>query len=761
MAIKLKNNKFIYFLCLIILISSLFAQTIIIPELVRGYVYRKTSFIESIEFKSNLFDFYGTLMDSYSKYGAGENSDRFKEISKTDIQNRLKVHEDEYNSIKVQLDQIKENEKRDANKDVNNGVINDVISDVTNDGVNKITTGEGTFYSIPELGDFKTYDEGLTLFNNKIPKPTEEDAKKELLSEKKSSYQSLEKVFDIYKNFQYVIYNGENDEILKTNLEKEFSNSEEIKNLQKDARFYVLFDGVKAGNILENITGTINGNYFSDYDSRSYDAVKSEKIKLLIMLPQKLYYQDNIKQAEDRFLYGQNNFMKFAISEGVAVVLLLLSLVYVIKHRRNLIDNFVVRAYKEMWLEMKLVLNIFIAYLLNFFTSLVFNFYGAEEKIVLSIYFIMCTYILLRKRVKLIGIKGVIKESSVLYRLFNQVKKVFLVKSIGIKVSIFVLLTLVFIFALFLIPISRSLTLSIIIILVYIIPYLALVGYYGMKFTVGFSKIVKGSEMICSGDLNYQIDEKQIGTLGTLAKNINSIKSGLEKSIKNETKSERMKTELITNVSHDLKTPLTSIINYVDLIKKGNLSSEDIQDYIKIIDRKSQRLKTLIEDLFEASRAASGEIDLNMERLDIVALLKQSLAEFEERIKDCSLDFRVNAPSEKIYVMVDGKRTWRVFENQIINILKYSLDNTRVYINVEKHEDEVVIVMKNISAFEIDFNNEEITERFKRGDKSRNTEGSGLGLAISKGLTELQGGEFNVEVDGDLFKTIMKFPIVG
>ncbi|WP_238882166.1 sensor histidine kinase KdpD [Clostridium sp. YIM B02551] len=748
MAIKLKNNKFIYFLSLIILISSLFAQTIIVPELIRGYGYRNLNFMDSDNFKSNLFDFYNTLMGSYSKYGAGEDSDRFKEISKTDIQNRLKVHEDEYNSIKVQLDQIKENEKNDSSNTVNNGVTNEVI------------TGGVTTYGVPELGNFNTYAEGLALFNN-LHKATEEDVKKEILSEKKSEYQSIEKTLDIFKNFQYVIYNGENNEILKTNLENEFSNSEAIKNLEKEARFYALFDGGKAGNILENVTGTINGNYFNNYDSRSFDAVKNEKVKLLIMLPQKLYYQDNIKQAENQFLYGQNNFMKFAISEGVAVVLLLLSLIYVIKHRRNLIDNFVVRAYEKLWLEMKLVLNIFIAYVVNFFTSILFNFYGTEEIIVLSSYFIICTYILLRKRVKLVGIKGVIKESSVLYRLFNQVKKVFLVKSIGIKVSIFVLLTLLFIFALFLIPISRSLTLSIIIILVYIIPYLALVGYYGMKFTVGFSKIVKGSEMICSGDLNYQIDEKQIGTLGTLAKNINSIKSGLEKSIKNETKSERMKTELITNVSHDLKTPLTSIINYVDLIKKGNLSSEDIQDYIKIIDRKSQRLKTLIEDLFEASRAASGEIDLNMERLDIVALLKQSLAEFEEKIKEGSLDFRVNTPSEKIYVMVDGKRTWRVFENQIINILKYSLDNTRVYINVERHENEVVIIMKNISAYEIDFNNDEITERFKRGDKSRNTEGSGLGLAISKGLTELQRGEFNVEVDGDLFKTIMKFPIVG
>ena len=282
--------------------------------------------------------------------------------------------------------------------------------------------------------------------------------------------------------------------------------------------------------------------------------------------------------------------------------------------------------------------------------------------------------------------------------------------------------------------------------------YICSMGYFVFKFTGSFNKIVLGAHKISQGDLNYQIEGSSIAVLDVLAKDINNMRSGLGNAIQNEVKSERMKTELITNVSHDLKTPLTSIINYVDLIKKGDFSKEEIEDYIKIIDRKSQRLKVLIEDLFEASSAASGEMELNIEKLDIIALLKQSIAEFEEKIKISKLDFRINIPNEKVYVMVDGKRTWRIFENQISNILKYSLDNTRVYINLEESEDRIIIIFKNISAYEIDFNEDEITERFKRGDQSRHTEGSGLGLAISKGLTELQDGLFKIKVDGDLFK---------
>ncbi|MGL5506391.1 MAG: sensor histidine kinase, partial [Paraclostridium sp.] len=223
-------------------------------------------------------------------------------------------------------------------------------------------------------------------------------------------------------------------------------------------------------------------------------------------------------------------------------------------------------------------------------------------------------------------------------------------------------------------------------------------------------------------------------------------------------KSERMKTELITNVSHDLKTPLTSIINYVDLIKKEeNIEPEYLKDYVNVLDNKSKRLKIIIEDLFEASKASSGNIDLNIEKLDLNQLLRQSIGENEEKLNDTKLILKVSIPKEPVYINCDGKRMYRVFENLLINISKYSLSNTRVYIDIHQTSDKIFIFMKNISSYELNFQADEIIERFKRGDLARNTEGSGLGLAIARDLVELQGGKFNIEIDGDLFKVKIEF----
>ena len=277
-----------------------------------------------------------------------------------------------------------------------------------------------------------------------------------------------------------------------------------------------------------------------------------------------------------------------------------------------------------------------------------------------------------------------------------------------------------------------------------------------IKDLVYLDKIIVGAKAAVEGKLNYKIDEKGRGHLRELAHDINNIKEGLRKSVENEMKSENMKTELITNVSHDLKTPLTSIINYIDLLKRENIESENARDYVSILDKKSQRLKVLIEDLFEASKAASGAMELNIARIDIGELLKQALGENDERFKESKLEVKLNVPEDKVFINGDGKRLYRVFENLLSNIVKYSLSNTRVYIDMLKENDEVTIIMKNISAYELMFDTNEITNRFKRGDASRSTEGSGLGLAIAKSIVELHNGSFKIEADGDLFKSIIK-----
>lgn len=286
-------------------------------------------------------------------------------------------------------------------------------------------------------------------------------------------------------------------------------------------------------------------------------------------------------------------------------------------------------------------------------------------------------------------------------------------------------------------------------------------SYYILKKLWYLSYIMDGTQRIKNGDIHHKL--KLIGedNFTTLADNINNIRDGLDKAIDNQLKSERMKSELITNVSHDLKTPLTSIINYVELIKKEeNISPGYLKDYVNVLDSKSKRLKILIEDLFEASKASSGNIELNMEKIDLTQLLRQSIGEMEEKLSEASLDLKINMPEEKTYVRADGRRLYRVLENLLINISKYSLPNTRVYIDIIEEDNKVKLTMKNISSYELNFDPEEIMERFKRADDSRNTEGSGLGLAIARDLVNLQGGTFSIDIDGDLFKSIVEFDII-
>ena len=270
------------------------------------------------------------------------------------------------------------------------------------------------------------------------------------------------------------------------------------------------------------------------------------------------------------------------------------------------------------------------------------------------------------------------------------------------------------------------------------------------------------TDEISLGNFNQHM-ELNLGIFNPILEKLNSISEGFKIAVDEEIKSQNLKTELISNVSHDLKTPLTSIISYIDLLKKENDMSETQKEYIEILEQKSQRLTLLIEDLFEASKAASGNISFNKSSLDLVSLLRQTIAENENEISASGLLFKIQLPDseQKIICNLDGKRTYRIFDNLISNILKYSLPSSRVYIDVSFNMNKVLIVFKNISAYEMNFNPNDIAERFVRGDKSRNTDGSGLGLSIAKSFTELQGGEFNIYIDGDLFKVAISFEVIN
>lgn len=271
-----------------------------------------------------------------------------------------------------------------------------------------------------------------------------------------------------------------------------------------------------------------------------------------------------------------------------------------------------------------------------------------------------------------------------------------------------------------------------------------------------YGQILKTTSTLAEGRLDIPI-EGDAGIFAPVQEELVKIQSGFRKAVEREVKSERMKTDLVTNVSHDLKTPLTAIITYVDLLKNEE-DEEKRREYIGILERKSQRLKVLIEDLFEISKATSRSVTLHFMDLDIIGLLKQVELEYDRDIKAADLHIRWSLPGEKVILKLDSQKAYRVFENLLVNITKYALPHTRVYIDVEETEQEAVIRMKNVSAAELDFDTEEITDRFVRGDASRNTEGSGLGLAIARSFTELMHGTLQISTEADLFRVEIRFP---
>lgn len=293
--------------------------------------------------------------------------------------------------------------------------------------------------------------------------------------------------------------------------------------------------------------------------------------------------------------------------------------------------------------------------------------------------------------------------------------------------------------------------------IIYIILTIATV-VFGVIFKATVAEIKLRYYLQELADGNMDTIPEESGPFTTSINNINKINTGLQKNVNEILKSERLKTELITNVSHDLKTPLTSIISYVSLLKELNIDNDKAQEYISIIESKSKRLKVLIDDLFEASKLSSGHMKLDKMYSDIVALLDQTLGELSYKIEEAEIEFIVSTSSDSILANIDGQKMWRVFDNLINNILKYSAKNTRAYVDIKEEEKTVTITFKNVANYNMNFDADELFERFKRGDPSRTTEGSGLGLSIAKSIVELHGGIMNIVTDGDLFKISIVLP---
>ena len=370
------------------------------------------------------------------------------------------------------------------------------------------------------------------------------------------------------------------------------------------------------------------------------------------------------------------------------------------------------------------------------------HYNSAKYLFPLTIFLAACGLLLVLSLVKHLKNRTFIKHSltyKVFHKVFSFFKDVYNSGSVAVKTIVIVIgYPLIVAATFFMFPVT-----------------IGLAAWFSLKKVKEFNAIKEGVQRVKSGDLLYSINITGEGELVKLAADINSVTDGLNKAVEVGVKSERLKTELITNVSHDIRTPLTSIITYVDLLKQETNPAK-VQEYVEVIDQKSQRLKVLTDDLFEASKASSGSMPVNLERIDLVSLITQALGEVDEKIQERKLDFKLSLPQEKVLIQADGRLLSRAIENLLSNIFKYALEGSRVYVDINDLGTRAELVIKNISAYELNIPAEELLKRFTRGDEARTGQGSGLGLSIAKSLVELQKGSFNLEIDGDLFKAIIR-----
>lgn len=536
------------------------------------------------------------------------------------------------------------------------------------------------------------------------------------------------------KDFQGIIYyvsDGKNKITNSSNITKEYF---------KTFPSYMIFDEAVDEVYPKEIKD--NRNYISNISN--VNALDRSKIIMYIGFSDE-YLNSNIeKWKETKAIVTKNLYRSVAFLIGLVLSFIYLVLV---AGRKSFKDkevnlNLVDRLYNDINLGLCLALIILWFLLLE---GLGFD-NSTKIIIIILVTALMAALglILVLSLIKHFKNKTLLKHTltySIFHKIFKAAKGVYNSGRTGTKVALII--------TVYSILVSLTSFMSVIIIGVGI--------WLAIKEVKKFNEIKEGVEIIRNGDIHHTIDIQGDGELAVLAANINGITDGLKEAINNELKSQRLKNELITNVSHDIRTPLTSIITYVDLLKTEKDQSK-LKEYIEILDQKSQRLKTLTDDLFEAAKASSGSIPVNYEKIDIISLITQGLGELNDKIEALELEFKINHPKDKVYITADGKLLWRAIENLLSNIFKYALKGSRVYVDIEDLGNDVMLTIKNISAYELNISEDELMERFKRGDESRSSQGSGLGLSIAKSLIDSQKGSFHIEIDGDLFKAIIKMP---
>lgn len=625
-------------------------------------------------------------------------------------------------------------------------------------------------------------------------KDLKNNEKKELDQNKKRAKENLSNL----SNVEFIAINKDTNEYYTNTSAKDIEEFEGIVAQKQRKAGCVVADIVSEDKSIQ-YNKTINTKLYTKMDSegRLASLINIDNIHIQVAVTKNIASGDWIYSIYKGY---QNDVLFFKVAGGLSVVSLIVCLLSIILYKLSKVelfsrDSFAIKVLNKIPIELRLLLIPVVLFygfwLVNSLSYIYYDayYYDVVYSIAFSILYLFIVFMLIYisgKQIKSIKSKDDIVNQSLIVKILILSKKILknlnerrknilqkrkgvitkllksnqnmpLIKRVMIIVGIGIVANTIISFICVLLWASFEFVGAII---AMILSNVVLVGlaYLLIKKLAYLSDIIEGAEKIKNGNLSYKIEVKDNDNFTTLAQNINNIGEGLENSIDKQLRSERMKSELITNVSHDLKTPLTSIINYIDLIKdEKNIQPEYINDYVNVLDSKSKRLKSLIEDLFEASKASSGNIELNIERIEFDQLIRQAIGEVEERLLQSNLDIKLNIPKEKIHINADGKRLYRVLENLLSNIAKYSLSNTRVYIDVTTENQKVKLVMKNISSYELNFDAEDIVERFKRGDESRNTEGSGLGLAIAKDLVNIQGGNFDIDIDGDLFKVTIEF----
>ena len=601
------------------------------------------------------------------------------------------------------------------------------------------------------------------------------------------------------KNLDYYIVDKKTN-TFSSNTEKKLSdlilnedNKEILNDLDNYYGYYMVIDYNDYGEISINKIKGANENVIStflDFQWRNlingdsdFVLLNPKNITIVYGVPNDLKYVDRISNYIDRadsYAYGDIILVYILIAY---IAIMFISLIIPFRKSKDIIG---VKRIIKIPFEINVILITLITTLVAFSPNISYwtvNNEWVKESLVrvgipfeftnsilmignIAYWFVLLitafTAVLLIKYIFNKGLKNYIKENTIIYKIFRLIKRIWTKiydevtnidlndksNKIIIKILAVNFIALAFMSIIWFLGVGAAIIYTIFL-------YFVLRKYFN-DIRNKYQILLEATNKIAEGNLDVTIEE-ELGVFEPLKDELQKIQKGFKNAVNEEVKSQRMKTELISNVSHDLKTPLTSIITYIDLLKDENISEENRKLYLDTLDRKSQRLKNLIEDLFEVSKATSKNIQLNIVNVDIVSLMKQTQFELSDKIEESSLKFKWNFPGNKVIVPLDSQKTFRVFENLLINIVKYSMQNSRVFIDIIDGNEEVYVTLKNMSANEIDFTAEEIVERFARGDKSRNTEGSGLGLAIAKSFVELQGGTLNIEIDGDLFKVVLKF----